>query len=552
MQLYSALSPEARLLVDEAVAHLRRGYDPATGLVTETLEGKPYRSVRNSMYYALGLLLRNDPGAAQTAETICRAVLALQFDAPGEIFHGTFRHPDDPVPPAGIFSYHAVSPTMRYMADVAWEDIVCAFSRELAADPSLKDQAGRIEQMLGHALIRTIPVAWDTYEPNLREFIGMTFAMLLEHFEDRLSPALVSDIRKSCRLLMEGAMERVQKDLTPLNTNIRIMYIFLLDYFSGKLDIPYWKDESLRQARRLLSEYREHHACAEFNSPTYCGVDLSTLGFWRRYGSTEELRLLGRELEEGIWQDMADFYNPSMRAFSGPYSRCYELDMSIHTCFYDILYLGLGADRFPFHPFSIESVINPLTVLGDILIPESVAPRFLEPQAPRRVTRQFRELSERGEPGHNHALCTATAWIEPDFMAGALSGSENPSYQLHPLVFFWKAPEGIGTIRLLRSLSDGTMSHLHTVLFDGHVTEHSAEVTVENRVRRDVTLFFEVSCPGLKPDQITEDEWQLPGKTFRVKTNRTGMQMTADENHTIRICYPLATGSSQSFVFSWN
>ena len=78
------------------------------------------------------------------------------------------------------------------------------------------------------------------------------------------------------------------------------------------------------------------------------------------------------------------------------------------------------------------------------------------------------------------------------------------------------------------------------------------DLTVENRVRRDVTLFFEVSCPGLKPDQITEDEWQLPGKTFRVKTNRTGMQMTADENHTIRICYPLATGSSQSFVFSWN
>ncbi|MBQ6564453.1 MAG: hypothetical protein IJL88_11105 [Clostridia bacterium] len=552
MQLYSALSPEARLLVDEAIAHLQGEYDPATGLVTETFEGTPYRSVRNSMYYALGVLLRDDPGAEETAETICRAVLSLQFNAPGEIFHGTFRHPDDPVPPDGLFSFHAVSPTMRYMGDVAWENILCSFSRELAADPSLKDQAEHIEKTLNRALIRTIPVAWDTYEPNLREFIGMTFAMLLEHFEDRLSPQLLADIRQSCRMLMDGAMERVEKDLTPLNTNIRIMYIFLLDYFSRKLEMPHWREESLLQARRLLNEYREHHACAEFNSPTYCGVDLSTLGFWRRYGSTEELRTLGSELEEGIWQDMADFYNPSMRAFSGPYSRSYELDMSIHTCFYDILFLGLGAERFPYHPFSIESVINPLTVLGDIRIPASVMPRFLETQAPRMVTRQFRELSERGEPGNNHALCTAQAWITPDFMAGALSGSENPSHQLHPLVIFWRAPGGIGTICVLRSLPDGTMNHLHTVLFDGHVREQDADLLVTNKVRRDVIVFFEISCPGLAMDQLSDGCWQLPGRTFTLKTGDGEPSVTRTGEQTVRICYTLKPGASQSFELSWS
>ena len=336
---------------------------------------------------------------------------------------------------------------------------------------------------------------------------------------------------------MAAFMERVQKDLTPLNTNIRIMYIFLLDYFSGKLDIPYWKDESLRQARRLLSEYREHHACAEFNSPTYCGVDLSTLGFWRRYGSTEELRLLGRELEEGIWQDMADFYNPSMRAFSGPYSRCYELDMSIHTCFYDILYLGLGAYRFPFHPFSIESVINPLTVLGDISIPESVAPRFLEPQAPRRVTRQFRELSERGDPDHNDALCTATGWISPRLMIGALAGSENPSHQLHPLVIFWRCGEEIGTVKLLRCWPNGGMHHMHTVYFNGVSRKKHIDMDIHTDVNRDVKYFYEIECPGAASSVITPDAWQLPGLTLHIAAKAPVPTVEIISDRVIRVCY---------------
>ena len=90
------------------------------------------------------------------------------------------------------------------------------------------------------------------------------------------------------------------------------------------------------------------------------------------------------------------------------------------------------------------------------------------------------------------------------------------------------------------------------LVFDGHVTESSAEIKVENRVHRDVTLFFEISCPGLKPDQITGDVWHLPGKTFRVETDRAGMHIEADENHTVKVCYTLATGSSQSFAFSWS
>jgi hypothetical protein len=99
---------------------------------------------------------------------------------------------------------------------------------------------------------------------------------------------------------------------------------------------------------------------------------------------------------------------------------------------------------------------------------------------------------------------------------------------------------------------DSVLNNLKNSLKTALVDFKSDEIKVENRVHRDVTLFFEISCPGLKPDQITGNVWHLPGKTFRVETDRAGMHIEADENHTVKICYTLATGSSQSFAFSWS
>ena len=98
--LYDQLSPEGRTLLSEAISHLEQRYDPTAGLVSERFEGRAFQSLRNSLYYALGLLLRGDANAVEKASRICRAVLDMQLIAPGEVWHGAFRHPDMP-PPAG-------------------------------------------------------------------------------------------------------------------------------------------------------------------------------------------------------------------------------------------------------------------------------------------------------------------------------------------------------------------------------------------------------------------------------------------------------------------
>ena len=93
--------------------------------------------------------------------------------------------------------YTALTPTARYQADCTWEKIVNRFTENLANEPDLQSRAPQILSVLRRSLLETVPVAWDTYEPNLREFIGMTFAMLLEYFETLLPEAIVARIRES-------------------------------------------------------------------------------------------------------------------------------------------------------------------------------------------------------------------------------------------------------------------------------------------------------------------------------------------------------------------
>ena len=94
------MTTEALTLVREAVERLAEGYHPDEGMVWLKLEsGREFPRLRESMYYALGGLILGEEGAAERAERICSAVLDTQMDAPGEVWHGAFRHPGMATPP---------------------------------------------------------------------------------------------------------------------------------------------------------------------------------------------------------------------------------------------------------------------------------------------------------------------------------------------------------------------------------------------------------------------------------------------------------------------
>ncbi|MBQ2463152.1 MAG: hypothetical protein II504_12015 [Clostridia bacterium] len=536
-KLYEQLSHEGKVLVDQAMEHLDPCYDPERGLVGMQYRTRRYYGARPSMYYALGLMLLDAPDCVGKTEKIIHAVIDTQIDAPTEIFHGVYRHDGAPVPAMGVLDYRRLGLYGRYYADCFYERMADAFRLNLKHTPELADHAEKIEEILRRSLFESTPVVWSTYEPNSREFILMCLAMLLEHFSDRLSPATVHRMEQSARMALAGAVERSITNFSPLNTNIQCMHVFALDYFGTRLKIPQYREYALKYANEMLKRYRSYHAAAEFNSPTYCSVDLATLGFWRRYGSRDELRQLGAELEAGIWRDMMEFYNPALRNFCGPYSRAYELDQKIHTGFNAMLYWVLGEDRYPWHDWSHESASNPLMVLGSVCIPPDAQEAVFTPKEDVDVFHQFRELSERGDPDHNDALCTATGWISPRLMIGALAGSENPSHQLHPLVIFWRCGEDIGTVKLLRCWPNGGMHHMHTVYFNGVSRKKHIDMDIHTDVNRDVKYFYEIECPGAASSIITPDTWQLPGLTLRLSADAPMPFVETVSDRVIRVCY---------------
>ena len=73
-----------------------------------------YLAVRESAWYAVGLLLRDGPADRQRAAQILNIVLNAQYREPGKPWDGTFRRtPAEPEPGTQAVMWHAYDPNWR-------------------------------------------------------------------------------------------------------------------------------------------------------------------------------------------------------------------------------------------------------------------------------------------------------------------------------------------------------------------------------------------------------------------------------------------------------
>lgn len=251
-----------------------RAWDESAGLLWSTAPGEEQRvhRVRESAWYACGLLLREGPGDAARAQRILDLVIGFQFDAPGRKWDGTYRRtPEEPPPGPG------------------------------------RDKL------------------WDNFDPNWRLFIGTTFALVLEQRADRLPADLQRRLLESIRRAVEGEIVHGREE--PYHTNVSLMHGFLLGWAGARLQRPEWIAMGERWIENARAAYAVHGSFEEYNSPTYYGVDLYGLALCRRYGATEKIRAAGAEMEAGLWRDIARFYHAGLRNLCGPYDRAYGIDM---------------------------------------------------------------------------------------------------------------------------------------------------------------------------------------------------------------------------------
>ena len=511
------LSPKKRTLLFQSLQDFDAHWDEECSLLLSWEDGMQRHGTRKSVFYALALLLRRSPGDVERADRIIRKVISLQFLDPTQLWHGTFSSsPENPPPPRSPFDTEELTTRARWQGDVLWERVCSAFMNRLRSDPALGSKAAFIGSELSAALTEIFPVVWKTYDPNWREFILSAFALMLEEFDSLLPPETVRAMEAAARAGISGARSRVDRDLTPLNTNVKVMHVFFMDAFARRFRDRELSDYVAGFASRFLQDYRQHHAVCEFNSPTYNGVVLSYTSLLRSRGGSPAVREMGSVLEDGLWEDLAELYNPSMKTLCGPFSRAYGMDIS-GTALPMLMYLSLEqipAEAPP--PFGPEAESACILCCGDPAIPESVKGLLTESRGERQVLHTFRELAERGEPGHNHSLCTASAWISDSLMLGAMKGSTNTSHQLHAFTAHWLNPLGsVSGLRLRRRTADGQLIHLRTVFFD--VTAERCRVfgTVRNDSSVPVVCNFEFESPHAASGSYQENDWQVDGLNCR-------------------------------------
>jgi hypothetical protein len=302
-------------------------WDPDLGLIrTPFDQGGPI--VRETAWYANGLLTRNGPGDLQRATVALETVASFQYDAPGQPYHGSFRRaPDEPPFPP--------DPAREFLE----------------------------------------------FDPNWRQFIGTALALAVERHGDELG-TLRATLEHAIDLAVEGERAaRVQADYS----NIAIMQAWLLAYTGSKRE-----GEAL--ARTIMRRYRRAGALDEYNSPTYDGVALYGLRLWRDEPPTRVFADLGDELYDDLWRDIGALYHPGLRNLAGPYSRAYGMSLGSYASLVGLwIWEVVGTEQAPFpslaEPFAhaADACFGPMVGLFDGAVPAAVQDRLLAFSGPHRV-----------------------------------------------------------------------------------------------------------------------------------------------------------------------
>jgi len=438
----------ARSLIEVSMAWMDPLYDSDKALLRYPHNPEQHM-VRESLWYALGLVLESHDlckvdARTERIEKIVSSVLANQYNAPGRLWHGTFkRSPQEADPPPE-------------------------------------------------------PIIWKDYDPNWRQFIG-TVLLLLRRLEGHLTLVnLVPAIDVALTRCITGEpMNRVP----PTYTNIALMRAWL-EIECGELvddDIP---KRGLLYARKIRQEFGKHGAFAEYNSPTYYGINFFALGLWQNFSG--DLEGMGREINTALWADISRYYHAGMKNLCGPWSRSYGMDMQKYVAALSLwIWAATNREAAPF-PGSTSDLahghdfcLGPIAAFSAVAIPDQVKKHFVSFTKTRRVSQQISTSPAR----------KADAYLAPDIMIGLESSTRSfhGADQYHPLTIHWLDSNGSVNwcrLRFKGSIFGELQKNRISLKFnaDNNVTTarlefcHGIELIGHTVVGNGVTMDLETNC----------------------------------------------------------
>jgi hypothetical protein len=402
--------------------------------------------VRESSWYSLALLLRDAPGDRRRAEEILATVLDEQYCDPADPWFGTFRRsPEDPTPAKG-------------------------------------------------------GAMWESYDPNWREFIGTTFALILIEFPDRVSPYTAQRMYAAIDRAVNGEIS--QKRLVPTYSNVALMHGFLWSFAAEHDHRRDWREQSAHWSTEVYRLFRRHDAFDEYNSPTYYGVDLYALALWSSYGASPHMRAMGQRMEVRLWREIADSYNPGLHNLCGPFDRAYGIDMESYVSLFGVWMRSFAdAGTAPLPPISAET-----DHVADIWFAPHAA--LLNPHVPPDVMKKL--VYFQGEHGLRKRVegpRIVTAWIGQNLMYGGETTGKtrgaDPSKQFVPATIHWRTPAG----------TLGWVSAVESSALDAKADRKGLSISTDGSIR------FHIEAKNARSELIQAALWTLPGLSVRVATD---------------------------------
>ena len=533
-------------LFEETMRRLDAQYDDTVGLLTHSFRARTMHDIRGSGHYALGLFVRDAVGDRERAGRILHKVLDAQFlSDPSMVFYGGFPFDDRmPEPPREPFPGDHFDATSRYYLEKWQEQIRGRFLKKLAEAGYAQEERYNIDGLWRQSLLETVPVVWGNFDANWPDFVATELAMILAVGAE-LPSELLARVEEAGRAAVYNSIRRWKQHVIPMNTNVELMHVFICGFFGEWLGEAAFLEHAREAVLDIRKRYEETMSFAEYNSVTYNSVDLSALAMWRLYLKDDTLVETGRFLEAGLWRNIAQMYHPGLNNICGPYSRNYDNDMAFHSMIPALLYLVYGEEK-PQPLFNVETAGYIELAINGTCVPEDALEAMRAFTGPRREVKTYRELMERGCPGDDTTICTATARFEENWMVGAMRGSRNTSGQLRSLVAFWKRPDGaVDSLALMRRMPGRQPGeHLWTVYFDGEVGEDEVTMRVRPDVDRDIEVYFQVVGKDLDPAMVASDRWTFPGMTFEVQTN-AGQPDVRPTDAGLEIVYMVPEGTKE-------
>ncbi|KAH9908035.1 hypothetical protein F4778DRAFT_720057 [Xylariomycetidae sp. FL2044] len=398
----------AEQLFNESMFFMDKIYDRKVGYLNYfyyPLAAGPHET-RSSVWYATGLLQRNQGDDVEQAIRIIENVIAAQHSDPSELWYGDYQfYPEEPT--VGTNAYPAVP--------------------------------------------------YGSWDPNWRGFIGTNLIVIYEEFQSLLpnrTQGLILESLYNCTV-GDGYRDTGFGSglLNPGYTNPSVMRAVQASWVGRKMNDQNMTDYGEDWGRQVIDLYDLYDTLSEFNTATYYGVSIYALTMWAKYLPADSvLAQNAPRMIKGVWESIGQFYNANLKNLAGPWDRSYGYDLTQYVGLlsvyiwslvgkeyapvYENVYTMAHADDFQYAP-----LIAVLAPYHDALVPEGVVQKLCHFPGDHLVT------ASAYAPPVDAVQRNITSWLSANLTIGAMSFEDveeasTHSSQWNAAVVQWARADG--------------------------------------------------------------------------------------------------------------